>query len=100
MARFADNSFQRLTACCMIFGLAVTLVLGVPGSSFAGSKNAYTDAERQTIFNNITDSIATLGKSPKDARIIKKKRHTARYKARLQKIRESNRKAARRRRGL
>lgn len=67
--------------------LTVVLVFSVPTQGWAGINE---EINRQTPFNNFTDSLATLGKFPKQKTAIKNKRRLARSKARLKKLREAN----------
>lgn len=70
-----------------IFFLTAVLFFYIPTASWAG-RNA--DINRRTPFNNFTDSLATLGKSPKQKTAVKNSRRLARSKARLQKLRDAN----------
>lgn len=49
---------------------------------------AQNDVDRQTVFNDLTDYIATVGKEDKKKRNIVRERKIARKNARLQKNRE------------
>lgn len=71
----------------LILILAAVLFLYAPTASWAGINE---EINRQTPFNNFTDSLATLGKSPKQKTAIKNKRRLARSQARLKKLREAN----------
>ena len=73
-----------------IFILAAVLFFSIPTAGWAGRKSTLSGVDRQTLFNNVTDSLATLGKSPQQKSAIKKMRHAARRKARLEKLREEN----------
>jgi hypothetical protein len=67
--------------------LATVLFFYAPTASWAGINE---EINCQTPFNNFTDSLATLGKSPKQKTAIKNKRRLARSQARLRKLREAN----------
>ena len=67
--------------------LATVLLFSVPTESWAGINE---EINRQTHFNNFTDSLATIGKSPKQKTAIKNKRRLARSQARLKKARAAN----------
>ena len=67
--------------------LTAVLFFYTPTASWAGINE---EINRQTPFNNFTDSLATLGKSPKQKTAIKNKRRLARSQARLKKIREAH----------
>lgn len=71
----------------LILILATVLFFYAPTASWAGINE---EINRQTPFNNFTDSLATLGKSPRQKTAIKNKRRLARSKARLKKLREAN----------
>ena len=63
------------------------MLFSVPTESWAGINE---EINRQTHFNNFTDSLATIGKSPKQKTAIRNKRRLARSQARLKKIREAH----------
>ena len=58
----------------------------IPLSGQARARN-YSSADRQTFFNDVTDSIATLGMSPQEAKKIKRERRDIRRSIRLEKAR-------------
>ncbi|GEM_PF-2392662 len=68
--------------------LAFTFLFGVPAVSHAGQKSTSTGVYRQTPLNDITDTLATIGKSDQEKAAIKKQRHMARTNARLKKLKE------------
>jgi len=76
--------------------LSILLVFNANIPVLAAKNNERATIERRTIFNNITDSLATIGKSKRKKITIKRARWLARRKARLRKIREQNRKNNRR----
>ncbi len=65
--------------------LTVVLFFYTQTESWAGGGNA--DINRQTSFNNFTDSLATLGRSPQQKTAIQNKRRLARSQPRLKKVR-------------
>ena len=67
--------------------LAVFLSFLTTTASWAGLN---ADINRVTPFNNFTDSLAALGKSPEQKTTIRNKRRLARSQARLKKAREAN----------
>jgi hypothetical protein len=70
------------------FIIAVICVLmAVPAYAGVG---APVDVNRQTFFNDITDSVATIGKSDHEKKQIKHQRQLKRKKARLQKALEKS----------
>lgn len=70
------------------FILAFTLFLGLPTISRAEHKSVSSGIYRQTFFNDITDTLVTIGKSEREKTFIKKQRHMARVKARQEKLHE------------
>ncbi len=68
------------------------LLLGVPTVGHAEYKSVDSGVNRQTFFNDITDTLATIGKSDREEAAIKKQRHMARTNARLQKLKEQRHK--------
>ena len=70
-----------------ILVLTAVLFFYTPTASWAGINE---EINRQTPFNNFTDSLATLGKIPKQKTAIKNKRRLARSQVRLKKLREAN----------
>lgn len=67
--------------------LTAVLLFSVSAESWAGLNQ---EINRQTPFNKFTDSLATIGKSPKQKTAIKNKRRLARSQTRLKKIRENH----------
>lgn len=70
------------------FTLILILFLGLPTIGQAEYKSTSTGIYRQTLLNDITDTLATLGKSDQEKAAIKKQRHMARTNARLKKLKE------------
>jgi len=65
----------------LIFLMSLLMVLVMP-KAWAGYPNPY----RQTLWNDLTDSIHTLGQSPQKARTTKIKLHYLRTQARTTSI--------------
>ncbi|MBI3617286.1 MAG: hypothetical protein HY210_03600 [Candidatus Omnitrophica bacterium] len=68
------------------FILAFTFFLGLPTASRAEHKSVSSGIYRQTFFNDITDTLATIGKSEREKTLIERQRHMARVKARQEKL--------------
>jgi hypothetical protein len=75
----------------LFFISALLLILIVPSAWAISSQ--YPDPNRQTIWNNITDSVHTLGKSPAQANQIKRRLHNVRKQARIHSINVARSKA-------
>ncbi len=58
-----------------------------------GATRQYPDPYRQTLWNNMTDTIHTIGQTPQKAKSTKMKLHAARTKARLRSISKARRQA-------
>jgi hypothetical protein len=58
-----------------------------------GQTNQYPNPNRQTIWNNITDGIHTMGKTPQQAAIIKRRLHLKRTQARIRSINKAKQQA-------
>ena len=71
----------------LILILAIVLFFYTPTAAWAGINE---EINRQTPFNHFTDSLAAIGKSPKQKTAIKNKRRLDRSQARLKKIREAH----------
>lgn len=84
------------TRFILILSAVVFFMTASPAQAQIRDVQAY--ANRQTFFNDVTDYFATLGKSDREKAIVEQKRHVARRKARLDAIREQNKKRAKRRR--
>ena len=76
----------------LVFILTFALFLSVPAVSRAGQNSTPTGIYRQTLFNDITDTLATLGKSDREKTAIKQQRRMARARERRQKLYEQNHK--------
>ena len=74
----------------LFFMVGITLLLIMPQAW--GTMTQYPDPERQTIWNNLTDSIHTLGQTPQQAKVTKRHLHSARAQARKNSINEARRK--------
>ena len=70
------------------FILVLTLFLGLPAVSRAENKSVSSGIYRQTLLNDITDTLATIGKSEREKTLIERQRHMARVKARQEKLNE------------
>ncbi len=70
------------------FILAFTLFLGLPTVSRAEQKSVSSGIYRQTLLNDLTDTLATIGKSEREETLIKRQRRMARVKARQEKLHE------------
>ncbi len=70
------------------FILALTFFLGLPTIGRAEYKSLSTGVYRQTLLNDITDTLSTIGKSEQEKAAIKKQRHMARTNARLKKLKD------------
>jgi len=68
---------------CLLFMLFIT-------SAWAASSQ-YPDPNRQTMWNNITDSMHTMGQTPQQAKLNKIKLHAARAQTRLDNINQAAR---------
>lgn len=77
------NRFILMVGLC--FFIAITPALA--------QSNQYPDPNRQTIWNNFTDSLHTLGKTPAQAKIIRRQLHNQRKYARIQSINEARSRA-------
>ena len=75
----------------LFFMLVCVLVLTMP-PALASSGN-YPDPNRQTIWNNLTDGIHTLGQSPTQAKRTKQHLHNARRITRQKSINQAKRQA-------
>jgi hypothetical protein len=75
----------------LILMMGLSLMLALPQAW--GSTTQYPDPNRQTIWNNVTDGLNTLGQSPQDAMFTKRKLHRERTRARLQSIRQARQRA-------
>jgi hypothetical protein len=58
-----------------------------------GSTSPYPSPYRQTMWNNFTDGIHTLGQSPRQANFTKIKLHNKRTQARIRSINQAKRNA-------
>ncbi len=75
----------------LFFMMGLLLILIVPQAW--GSTSQYPNPYRQTMWNNLTDGIHTLGQSPKQAALTKMKLHYARTIARINSINRAKRQA-------
>ena len=75
-----------------LFMLGTLLLLIMP-QAFAATTSPYPNPYRQTTWNNLTDSMHTLGQSPTQAQQTIRKLHYARNKTRLKNISQAQRAA-------
>lgn len=75
----------------LLLMVGLLLILIVPQAR--GSTSQYPNPYRQTMWNNLTDSIHTFGKSPRQATITKSMLHYARAKGRINSINRTRAKA-------
>jgi len=71
-----------------IYILAIFFFLSVPTVSRAEHKSVSSGIYRQTLLNDLTDTLATIGKSEREKTLIERQRHMARVKARREKLHE------------
>ena len=70
------------------FIMGLLFILIVPQAW--GATSQYPNPYRQTMWNNLTDSIHTLGQKPQQAALTKRKLHNARARTRLKSISQAN----------
>jgi hypothetical protein len=73
-----------------LFLFSMVLVLLIPQLSWATTTSQYPNPYRQTMWNNFTDNVHTLGQTPQQAKATKQRLHIARNKARLHSIYVAN----------
>jgi hypothetical protein len=73
------------------FMMGLLFILIVPQAW--GSTSQYPNPYRQTTWNNLTDSMHTLGQSPRQATLTKMKLHNARARTRVRSINQARRQA-------
>ncbi len=78
----------------LFFMMGLLLILIVPQAW--GSTSPYPNPYRQTMWNNVTDGIHTLGQSPRQAALTKRKLHNTRTIARINSINRARHHAWRR----
>ena len=71
--------------------LAISFMLMVPQVHAAPTQ--YPDPARQTMWNNITDSVHTIGQSPQQAQLTKRRLYNARYNARVRSVNQARQQA-------
>jgi hypothetical protein len=71
--------------------MSVLLILIVPQLAQAATTSPYPNPYRQTMWNNITDTIHTAGQTPQQSQQTLRKLHTARNKARIRSINKATR---------
>ncbi|MBI5415533.1 MAG: hypothetical protein HZA29_01830 [Candidatus Omnitrophica bacterium] len=75
-----------------VFILTFALLSGVAAVSRADQISKPTGIYRQTILNDITDTLATIGKSDREENAIRHQRRMARARERREKLYEQNHK--------
>ena len=70
--------------------ISAVLLLDTATPLWARVKDIQAYAGRRTWFNNVTDSLATLGESKGQKTVTKAMRQAARRKARLEKLQQEN----------
>jgi hypothetical protein len=75
----------------LLFMMGLLLILIIPQALASTTQDS--SAYRQTMWNNITDSMHTLGQSPQQAKWTKKRLHNARTQTRLRNISKARRQA-------
>ena len=75
------------------FMMGLLFILVVPQAW--GSTSQYSNPYRQTTWNNLTDKIHTLGQTPGQAALTKRKLHNARARTRIRSINQAKRHARR-----
>ena len=75
----------------LLFMVALLFIFMMPQAW--GATSQYPNPYRQTMWNNLTDSIHTLGQTPKQAAFTKQKLHNARAIARNKSINQAKRQA-------
>lgn len=75
---------QKISLTVYILVFVLTLI---PFTAQAQTP-VYTSADRQTLFNDITDNVATLGMDPKEKQKVKNERRASRRFIRLEKARD------------
>jgi len=73
----------------LIFTLILLFILIAP-QAWGQTTSQYPNPYRQTMWNNITDSVHTLGQNPQQTKTTIRKLHNARTKVRVQGIIQAN----------
>jgi len=72
---------------------ALLIMIATPSwAEISPTMQQYKDANRQNLWNNMTDSLHTIGQNPKKASLTKKKLHATRAQNRLKNIKAANKK--------
>jgi hypothetical protein len=70
-----------------IYVQTVLLILFIiPQAWGAKTWSTYPDPNRQTLWNNLTDSLHTMGETPRQAKLTRMKLHEERFRARYTSI--------------
>jgi predicted PurR-regulated permease PerM len=75
----------------LFFIIVLLFILIIPQAW--GQTTQYPNINRQTTWNNLTDSVHTIGQTPQQARVTKWKLHQLRTKNRLNSINQARRQA-------
>jgi predicted PurR-regulated permease PerM len=75
----------------LFFIMGLLFILIIPQAW--GSTSQYPNPYRQTMWNNLTDTIHTWGQSPRQAALTKMRLHNARARARIRSINHARHKA-------
>ena len=71
--------------------LFAVVLLMMPLTQGWSAVNQYPNPNRQTLWNNLTDSINTIGQTPQQAQMTKLKLHALRFNARVQSVIQAKR---------
>ena len=77
----------------LILAFTVMLILIIPQAW--GATSQYPDPNRQTMWNNVTDSIHTLGQTPRQAQQTKRRLHYQRSVNRIKSLNQTKRRRTR-----
>jgi hypothetical protein len=75
----------------LIFTIGILFMVGMPSISGAATTSPYPNPYRQTMWNDITDTIHTAGQTPQQAQTTLKKLHNTRNRTRIKSINAANR---------
>ena len=75
-----------------LFFIAALLFIFIVPQAW-GQTTQYPNPNRQTMWNDITDGIHTMGKTPQQAAIIKRRLHLKRSQTRIKSINQARQKA-------
>ncbi|MDE1920759.1 MAG: hypothetical protein KGI24_04830 [Candidatus Omnitrophica bacterium] len=72
----------------LLFTMALLTILAMP-QAWGYTKSPYPNPYRQTLWNDFTDSVHTLGQSPQQAKKTKETLHAQRVRTRLKDINDA-----------